>query len=138
VQPSTIHGIAHLIALPWSWLFGDGVGVPTLEQVAGTRINLKDPLFLLSAEHLRSWRWFLVLSVFTYGLVPRLVLLATVHAETAPDAGRAALYASAYPGALRAHDHTQPRDRRRQRCRPGDADSGAAEAADHGASRATI
>ncbi len=77
VGPSTIHGIAHFIALPWSWLFGEGVGVPTLEQVAGTRINLKDPLFLLSAEHLRSWRWFLVLSVFTYGLVPRLVLLAT-------------------------------------------------------------
>ncbi|MGB5736506.1 MAG: DUF2868 domain-containing protein, partial [Thiohalocapsa sp.] len=76
VEPSTIHGIAHFIALPWSWLIGEGVGVPTLDQVAGTRINLKDPLFLLSAEHLRSWRWFLVLAVFTYGLLPRLVLLA--------------------------------------------------------------
>ncbi|MGB5833019.1 MAG: DUF2868 domain-containing protein, partial [Thiohalocapsa sp.] len=75
VGPGTIHGIAQGIALPWSWLFGEGVGVPTLEQVAGTRINLKDPLFMLNAEHLRSWRWFLVLSVFTYGLVPRLVML---------------------------------------------------------------
>ena len=28
------------------------------------------------AEHLRSWRWFLVLAVFTYGLLPRLLLLA--------------------------------------------------------------
>jgi hypothetical protein len=75
VEPATIHTIAHVIALPWSWLFGEGVGVPTLEQVAGTRIALKDPLFLLDAEHLRSWRWFLVLAVFTYGLLPRLALL---------------------------------------------------------------
>ena len=75
VHPETIHSIAHAVALPWSWLFGEGVGFPTLEQVAGTRINLKDPLYLLNAEHLRSWRWFLVLAVFTYGLIPRLVML---------------------------------------------------------------
>lgn len=75
VTPETIHGIAQAMALPWSWLFGEGVGVPTLAQVEGTRISLKDPLYVLSAEHLRSWRWFLVLAVFTYGLVPRLLLL---------------------------------------------------------------
>ena len=75
VSPGTIHGLAHVMALPWSWLFGDGVGVPTLEQVEGTRISLKDPLFVMNAENLRSWRWFLVLSVLTYGLLPRLVLL---------------------------------------------------------------
>ena len=75
VSPGTIHGLTHFIALPWSWLFGEGVGYPTLEQVQGTRISLKDPLFILSAENLRSWRWFLVLSVFTYGLLPRVVLL---------------------------------------------------------------
>ncbi|GEM_PF-1008120 len=75
VQPSTIHTLAHIIALPWSWLFGDGVGVPTLEQVEGTRISLKDPLFIMDAEHLRSWRWFLVLAVLAYGLLPRLLLL---------------------------------------------------------------
>ncbi|KAA6186652.1 DUF2868 domain-containing protein [Thiohalocapsa marina] len=75
VGPETIHAVAHVIALPWSWLFGEGVGVPTLEQVAGTRIALKDPLFLFDADNLRSWRWFLVLAVFTYGLLPRLALL---------------------------------------------------------------
>jgi hypothetical protein len=75
VQPGAIHAIAHLLALPWSWLFGEGLGVPTLEQVEGTRISLKDPLFIMQAEHLRSWRWFLVLALFTYGLLPRLVLL---------------------------------------------------------------
>ncbi|MCF7984525.1 MAG: DUF2868 domain-containing protein [Thiohalocapsa sp.] len=75
VQPQTIHSIAHFIALPWTWLLGDGVGVPTLEQIAGTRINLKDPLYILDAAHLRSWRWFVVLAVITYGLLPRLILL---------------------------------------------------------------
>ena len=64
-----------VIQLPWSWLFGEGIGYPTLEQVAGTRISLKDPLFVLDAEHLRSWRWFLVLAVLTYGLLPRVGLL---------------------------------------------------------------
>jgi hypothetical protein len=75
VQPQTIHGIVRLIALPWSWLFGEGFGYPTLDQIAGSRISLKDPLSLLNAADLRSWRWFLVLAVTTYGLLPRLVLL---------------------------------------------------------------
>jgi hypothetical protein len=75
VQPQTIHGIVRLIALPWSWLFGEGFGYPTLDQIAGSRISLKDPLSLLSAADLRSWGWFLVLAVTTYGLLPRLLLL---------------------------------------------------------------
>ncbi|TVQ90655.1 MAG: DUF2868 domain-containing protein [Chromatiaceae bacterium] len=75
VHPQAIYGLTRLVALPWSWLFGDGVGFPTLEQVAGTRISLKDPLALYDAGNLRSWRWFIVLAVFTYGLLPRLILL---------------------------------------------------------------
>lgn len=75
ISPETIQGLTQLIALPWSWLFGEGVGVPSLEQIAGTRISLKDPLYVLDADHLRSWRWFLVLAVITYGLLPRVVLL---------------------------------------------------------------
>ncbi len=76
VSAETIQGLVRLIALPWSWLLGEGVGLPTLDQIAGTRISLKDPLYVLDAWHLRSWRWFLVLSVFTYGLLPRILLLA--------------------------------------------------------------
>ncbi|NBC49235.1 MAG: DUF2868 domain-containing protein, partial [Gammaproteobacteria bacterium] len=75
ISAGAVHGLTQLIALPWSWFFGEGVGLPTLEQVAGTRISLKDPLFVLDAENLRSWRWFLVLAVFTYGLLPRVILL---------------------------------------------------------------
>lgn len=75
VQPQTIHDIARLIALPWSWAFGEGLGYPTLDQIAGSRISLKDSLSVLSAVNLRAWRWFLVLAVVTYGLLPRLLLL---------------------------------------------------------------
>ncbi len=75
IQPQVIHDLARLIALPWGWAFGEGLGYPTLEQVAGSRIHLKDALSVLDAGHLRSWGWFLVLAVFTYGLIPRLILL---------------------------------------------------------------
>ena len=75
VQPQTIHDLARFIAQPWSWAFAEGLGYPTLEQIAGSRISLKDPLSTLDAGDLRAWRWFLVLAVFTYGLLPRLVLL---------------------------------------------------------------
>jgi hypothetical protein len=75
VQPQTIHDLARLVALPWSWAFGEGLGYPTLEQVDGSRISLKDALSTLDAGDLRAWRWFLVLAVFTYGLLPRLALL---------------------------------------------------------------
>ncbi len=75
LSPQFIHGLARVVATPWGWLFGEGVGYPSLEQVAGSRILLKDPLSLLDAGDLRSWRWFLVLAVCTYGLLPRLLLL---------------------------------------------------------------
>ena len=75
LSPQFIHDLARFVATPWGWLFGEGVGYPSLEQVAGSRILLKDPLSLLDAGHLRSWRWFLVLAVLTYGLLPRLLLL---------------------------------------------------------------
>jgi hypothetical protein len=75
IGPRAVHGLAQTMALPWSWLFGEGVGYPTLEQVAGSRISLKDPLFLQDAGDLRSWGWFLVLAVFSYGLLPRVLLL---------------------------------------------------------------
>ncbi|WP_295389066.1 DUF2868 domain-containing protein [uncultured Thiodictyon sp.] len=75
LTPAFIHDLARAIAWPWRWLFGEGIGYPTVEQVAGSRSLLKDPLFVLNAAHLRSWRWFLMLAVFTYGLLPRLLLL---------------------------------------------------------------
>jgi hypothetical protein len=79
VHPQTIFDITRLIALPWSWLLGEGIGYPSLEQVAGSRIILEHwatatPTIKPDPAHLRSWGSFLVMAVVTYGLLPRLVL----------------------------------------------------------------
>ncbi|MBK5967260.1 MULTISPECIES: DUF2868 domain-containing protein [Thiorhodovibrio] len=75
IDPAVIYHLTKFIAWPWSWLFGEGAGYPTLAEIAGTRIYLKDPLSMFDAEHLRAWRWFLVLAVTSYGLLPRLAML---------------------------------------------------------------
>ncbi|RKT46744.1 DUF2868 domain-containing protein [Thiocapsa rosea] len=79
VHPQTIFDLTRLIALPWSWLLGEGIGYPSLEQVAGSRIFLEHwasvtPNVKPDPAHLRSWGSFLVMSVITYGLLPRLML----------------------------------------------------------------
>ncbi|WP_296809550.1 DUF2868 domain-containing protein [Thiocapsa sp.] len=79
VHPQTIFDMTRLIALPWGWLLGEGVGFPSLEQVAGSRIFLEHwasvtPTVKPDPAHLRSWGSFLVLAVTTYGLLPRLML----------------------------------------------------------------
>ncbi len=79
VHPQTIFDMTRLIALPWSWLLGEGIGFPSLEQVAGSRIFLEHwasvtPTVKPDPAHLRSWGSFLLLAVTTYGLLPRLML----------------------------------------------------------------
>ena len=79
VHPQTIFDVTRLIALPWSWLLGEGIGYPSLEQVAGSRIFLEHwasvtPTLKPDPAHLRSWGSFLVLAVTIYGLLPRLLL----------------------------------------------------------------
>ncbi|MBK1693561.1 hypothetical protein CKO09_02245 [Chromatium weissei] len=79
-HPETVYDLAQMIALPWSGIFGEGVGYPTLAQITGSQIHLEQwasgaLVFHPDSEHLRSWRWFLVLAVVTYGLLPRLILL---------------------------------------------------------------
>ncbi len=63
------------VALPWSWLFPEGIGFPSLAQVEGTRLILKDGIYNLATRDLVSWWPFLCLSVVVYGLLPRLALL---------------------------------------------------------------
>lgn len=65
---------AERIAAPWSWLWGEGVGYPTLSAIEGSRIVLKDGIRSLQSEHLAAWWPFLLLGVVCYGLLPRLLL----------------------------------------------------------------
>ncbi|MEA3412656.1 MAG: DUF2868 domain-containing protein [Pseudomonadota bacterium] len=76
VPDQTVYSIVRTIALPWRPIAGEGRGYPGPEQVKGSRIYLNAKKEAYDPAHLRSWRWFLVLSVSVYGLLPRLALLA--------------------------------------------------------------
>jgi hypothetical protein len=72
-----VHKAVVLISLPWSWFVPTDVAYPTLEQIEGSRMILKDGLYHLSTAGLISWWPFLCFAVLFYGLVPRLILLLT-------------------------------------------------------------
>ncbi len=66
--------LVRLIALPWSWALPSGIGYPTLAQIQGSRMVLKEGMYHLSTGALVSWWPFLCLCVAVYGLLPRLIL----------------------------------------------------------------
>ena len=74
-EPEAVFALVRALALPWSWAFPDGGGFPTLVQVAGSRIVLKDGISALETGSLVAWWPFLTLSAVAYGLVPRIALL---------------------------------------------------------------
>ncbi len=69
-----IHRAIMLIALPWSW-FVPGGGYPTLAEIEGSRIILKEGIYHLTTENLIAWWPFLVFCLLFYGLFLRLALL---------------------------------------------------------------
>lgn len=77
-SPQAVYQGVHLLALPWGWLFPPPVGHPTLDQVIGTKIILKEGMAALATPDLVSWWPFLCLSVCFYALLPRLVFFGGV------------------------------------------------------------
>jgi len=67
--------LVKLIAFPWAWLVPTEIAYPSLQQIEGSRIILKDGIHHLATPDLVSWWPFLCLAVFFYGLLPRLFLL---------------------------------------------------------------
>ncbi|RJX24580.1 MAG: DUF2868 domain-containing protein [Desulfobulbus sp.] len=74
LSPAAVHTLAEKIALPWSWAVGGEAALPTLTQVEGSRIILKEGIAHLATPDLASWWPFLCLAVLIYGLLPRLLL----------------------------------------------------------------
>ncbi|MBN1140577.1 MAG: DUF2868 domain-containing protein [Deltaproteobacteria bacterium] len=72
--PATVHQIIRGLALPWSWLFPEGMGFPTLLQIENSRIVLKDGMAHLATPDLVSWWPFLSLGLLCYGVFPRLAM----------------------------------------------------------------
>lgn len=86
VTPASVHELVHGIALPWSWL--PNSFIPSLSQIEGSRLILKEGIYHLINADLTSWWPFLCLSVFCYGLLPRLVLLIMVSLQQQRDLAR--------------------------------------------------
>lgn len=70
-----LYSIVKILAIPWSWCLSEALSYPTLAQIEGSRIILKDTIYHLLTENLTSWWPFLLLSLLFYGLLPRLLLL---------------------------------------------------------------
>ena len=70
-----VYDLVKLIALPWSWFISPEIAHPSLSQIEGSRIVLKDGITHLATQDLVSWWPFLCLAVLFYGLLPRVILM---------------------------------------------------------------
>lgn len=70
-----VHGFIAALAKPWSPLADPPLAHPTLEQVAGSRVFLKEGLQHLASADLQSWWYFLLWAILVYTVLPRLLLL---------------------------------------------------------------
>ncbi|MGX9727300.1 MAG: DUF2868 domain-containing protein [Candidatus Electronema sp. VV] len=74
IDAAAVQALTQWVSLPWRlWL---PESVPTLAQIEGSRLILKDGIYHLASRDLASWWPFLCLSALCYGLLPRLALLA--------------------------------------------------------------
>lgn len=72
-----VFDLVQFIALPWSWFVPAHISHPSLSQIHGSHMVLKDGVYHLATTDLVSWWPFLCLSVLFYGLAPRTILLTT-------------------------------------------------------------
>jgi hypothetical protein len=72
-----VHDMISWIALPWSGFLPLDLAHPTLEQIQGSRIVLKDGISVLATRDLVSWWPFLCMSTLFYAVIPRGVLVLT-------------------------------------------------------------
>ncbi len=70
-----IHGALSVISFPWSWFVPGSFAHPSLEQIEGSRILLKEGISTLATKDLVSWWPFLCLGIFFYAVLPRLMLI---------------------------------------------------------------
>ncbi len=70
-----VHDMVSLMALPWSGFLPQDLAHPTLEQIRGSRIILKDGISVLATRDLASWWPFLCMSTLVYAVIPRGILV---------------------------------------------------------------
>ena len=73
ITPETIHNLVTLISSPWhSWIPS---GSPTLANVAGSHVILKEGISSLNSADLSAWWQFICYSILFYAVLPRGILL---------------------------------------------------------------
>ncbi|MBU8850020.1 MAG: DUF2868 domain-containing protein [Desulfobacterales bacterium] len=70
-----VHDLVSIVALPWSWFVPDSLAHPSLEQIEGSRIILKDGISVLATQDLVSWWPFICLGILFYAAIPRGILM---------------------------------------------------------------
>jgi hypothetical protein len=81
LSPASVHALVQKIALPWSWLAAGEPAYPSLAQIEGSRIILKEGIYHLSTPDLVSWWPFLCFSVLFYGLLNALDFRQAVYEQ---------------------------------------------------------
>lgn len=74
-----MHALVAALSIPWSWLPDQWGLTPTLSQIEGSRIVLKDGMQALASADLAAWWPFLGMCLLCYALLPRLALLLGSH-----------------------------------------------------------
>lgn len=79
--PAGVRRVVAGLALPWSWVPGLREAVPTLAEIEGSRIVLKDGIAALGNADLAAWWPFLGMCLMVYALFPRLGLAFWTHRQ---------------------------------------------------------
>lgn len=74
-----MHTLVSTLSTPWSWLPAPWGLTPTLVQIEGSRIILKDGIQALASADLIAWWPFLCMCLLVYALLPRFFLLVAAH-----------------------------------------------------------
>jgi hypothetical protein len=77
LAPESVLRLVETVALPWAWLFSPPIAHPTLTQIIGSKMVLKEGIFHLATGDLVAWWPFIFLSVFFYAFLPRVILAIT-------------------------------------------------------------
>ena len=85
ISTRAAHGFVSAIALPWSWLIPQDMAHPDLEQIAGSKMVLKEGIYSLATPDLVSWWPFLCFALICYGLIPRIILYILTRCATARE-----------------------------------------------------
>jgi hypothetical protein len=77
VGSEAVYSIVKWMSVPWSWFVSSELAYPTLAQIEGSHLILKDGMYHLTTTDMVAWWPFLCFAVLFYGLIPRVVLFIT-------------------------------------------------------------